>query len=84
MTSVAPINNAESIDGIFVINEWDLLGHLNARSLPYEDQTLLINKWIHDNEAHYYAAPDEHFCIVEGLDQTKAKGKSVLVVDNLS
>jgi len=76
-------------DGVKVINICHLIdflfGERSWNSGPsYKEQGVIIMKWAEEHGAHYYAACKEDFFIWNGVWEAQKKGKTVVIVENMS
>ena len=51
---------------------------------PYDQQAWDLEGWCAEHNAHYYARPRESFSEYEAVCEAKARGRSAVVVEDLS
>ena len=79
-----------SEDGVYmvkVVGIIDLLDRLypnGHHNVDYMTSGVATKKWCDENDSHYYAAPREDFSIMTAIREAIEKGKSCVVVEDLS
>lgn len=51
---------------------------------PYDQQAWDLEGWCAEHNAHYYARPRDRFSTYEAVDEAKERGKTAVVVEDMS
>ena len=79
-----------SDDGVYMIKVVNILNLLDRlyphghHNVDYMASGVATKKWCDENDSHYYAAPREDFSIGMAIREAIEKGKSCVVVEDLS
>ena len=50
----------------------------------YDEECRIVKEYVKEHDAHYYGKPREDFFMFEAFEEAEAKGKSIVVVEDLS
>lgn len=50
----------------------------------YEEHSKIVQEYLKENDAHYYAKPKEDFFLWEAVEEAEALGKKEVVVEDMS
>ena len=73
-----------TLEGVKIVNIISLLSKIGGDMLTYEENSARVMKWAKEHNADYYAQTREKFNIIDAIDQAKANGKDIVIVEDLS
>jgi hypothetical protein len=79
-----PYKKYEDIAVINIVNLLDFLEPYMQTPNDYKEESKLIKQWAEQHNAHYYARPKDDFFITMAIDETREKGKNIVIVENMS
>lgn len=53
-------------------------------SMDYDEECRIVKAYVAKHDAHYYGKPRCSFSMAEAFQEAEAKGKSIVVVEDLS
>ena len=68
---------------INIVNLLEIILPVEER-LDYEEESKRVRQWAEEHNAHIYSAPRESFSISEAIKETEERGKTLVIVEDLS
>ena len=70
--------------GIKIVNIVKLLNAIAKGVDDYQAESQIVQKWVAENDAHFYGRPKDGFSMQEAVTEAKNAGKEIVVIEDIS